>query len=116
MSDSLYKYKAKVIRVVDADTFDIEVDLGFGLKMTQRFRVNNYDAPETWRPKNEAEKAHGLLATSRAEELVGDKEIIICSTKIPGIYGRYGADIWLEDGRNYIDVMFQEGLEKLDEY
>lgn len=112
----LYKYKAKVLRVVDGDTFDMEVDLGFGLKMQQRFRINDYDAPETWRPKSDAEEAHGNMATARAEELVMGKDITIRSTKVPGIYGRWGADVWLEDGRNYIDVMFQEGLEKLDEY
>lgn len=112
----LYKYKAKVLRVVDADTFDMEVDLGFGLKMEQRFRINDYDAPETWRPKSDAEEAHGNMATARAEELVMDKDITIRSTKVPGIYGRWGADVWLEDGRNYIDVMFAEGLEKLDKY
>jgi endonuclease YncB( thermonuclease family) len=84
--------------------------------MKQRFRVNDYDAPETWRPKSEAEKVHGLTATARAEELLLGKDITIRSTKMPGVYGRFGADVWLEDGRFYTDVMFQEGLEKLDEY
>jgi micrococcal nuclease len=114
--EELYKYKAKVLRVVDADTFDAEVDLGFGIKMTQRFRINDYDAPETYRPKSEAEKKHGKEATTRAIELVMDKDIILRSTRLAGIYGRYGADIWLPDGRNYVEVMISEGFEKKENY
>jgi micrococcal nuclease len=112
----LYQYKAKVIRIVDADTLDAEVDLGFGITMTQRFRIENYDAPETWRPKSEAESIHGKKATERAMELLMGKDILIKSTKVAGVYGRFGATIWLEDGRNFIDVMISEGLEKKKDY
>ena len=116
MVDNLYQYKATVIRVVDADTIDAAVDVGFGIVMNQRFRINDWDAPETWRPKNEAEEIHGKAATARAVVLLMGKNIILRSTKVPGIYGRYGADIWLEDGSNYVDVMINEGFSKNDEY
>lgn len=112
----LYQYKAKVIRVVDADTVDAEVDVGFGLTMTQRFRVNDYDAPETYRPRNEAEKVHGKLATAKAIELLMGKDVLLKSTKVAGIYGRFGADIWLENGENFIEVMINEGYEKKKNY
>lgn len=112
----LYQYKAKVIRVVDADTIDALVDIGFGLTMNQRFRINNYDAPETWRPKNEAERKHGKEATLRAIELLMGKDILIKSTKVAGIYGRFGADIWLEDGQNFTEVMINEGYSKKKNY
>ena len=114
--NSLYKYRAKIVRVVDADTMDITVDLGFGVTITQRFRINDYDAPETWRPRNEAEKVHGEQATSRAKELLVDKPIIIESSKVPGVYGRYSATIWLEDGRNFSEVMISEGFQKKEVY
>jgi micrococcal nuclease len=116
MEKDLYKYRAEVTRVVDADTFDAIVDLGFGIKATYRFRINDYDAPETWRPSCEAEKIHGKEATARAIELVINKPVILRSTKLPGIYGRYGADIWLEDGRNYVEVMISEGFTKKEDY
>jgi len=112
----LYQYKAKVIRVVDADTIDAEVDVGFGITMNQRFRINNYDAPETWRPRNEAENIHGNAATNRAITLLMDKDVLLKSTKVAGIYGRFGADVWLEDGRNYIEVMINEGFSKKENY
>ena len=112
----LYQYKAKVIRVVDADTVDAAVDAGFGLTMTQRFRVNDYDAPETWRPRNEAEKQHGREATVRATQLLIGQDVLLKSTKVAGIYGRFGATIWLEDGSNFAEVMINEGYSKKEDY
>jgi len=112
----LYQYKGKVVRVVDADTVDAELDLGFGIKMNQRFRIADYDAPETWRPRNEAKYKHSSLATKRAVELLMDKDLLFRSSKIPGIYGRYGATIWLEDGSDFAKVMISEGFTKREEY
>lgn len=112
----LYQYRGKIIKVVDADTVDASVDVGFGLTMSQRFRLNDYDAPETWRPRNEAEKIHGKKATARAIELLMDKHILIKSTKVAGIYGRFGATIWLEDGRDFAEVMISEGFSKKKDY
>ncbi len=112
----LYQYKAKVIRVVDADTIDAAVDMGFGITMTQRFRVNDYDAPETFRPRNEAEKIHGKRATVRAIELLMGDDILLKSTKVAGIYGRFGADIWLKNGENFIEIMINEGFSKKKNY
>jgi micrococcal nuclease len=112
----LYQYKAKVLRVVDADTIDAAVDVGFGITMSQRFRINDWDAPETWKPRNEAEKAHGKAATARAVELLIDKDVLLKSTKVAGIYGRFGADVWLEDGRSYTEVMINEGYTKQKNY
>lgn len=112
----LYQYKAMITRVVDADTVDAKVDVGFGITMSQRFRINDYDAPETFRPRNEAEKLHGTEATNRAIELLVGKDILLKSTKVAGIYGRFGASIWLEDGRNYAEVMISEGFSKKEKY
>lgn len=112
----LYQYKAKILRVVDADTVDAAVDVGFGLTMTQRFRLNDYDAPETWKPRNENERIHGKQATERAIELLMGKDILLKSTKVAGIYGRFGATIWIEDGRNFAEVMISEGFSKRNKY
>jgi len=111
-----YKYKGKVLRVVDADTVDAELDLGFGITMKQRFRIDGYDAPETWRPINEAEKIHGKEATRRAIQLLVKEELIFNTSKEVGIYGRYGAKIFLKDGRDYGEIMIEEGFAKKNEY
>lgn len=116
LQKELYKYKGTINRVVDGDTMDISVDLGFGITIDQRFRIKDFDAPETWRPRNELEKEHGKQATDRAKELLVDKTIYMESSKVPGIYGRYSASIWLDDGRNFADVMISEGFQKKEKY
>jgi len=114
--ETFYRYKGKVLRVVDADTVDAELELGFGITMTQRFRIDSFDAPETWRPINEAENIHGKEATARAIQLLSEKDLIFITSKTAGIYGRYGAQIFLEDGRDYAKIMIKEGYSKKDEY
>ena len=112
----LYRYKGKVVRVVDGDTVDAVVDVGFGITVSQRFRIVDFDAPESWRPSCEEEKIHGLKAKERAQDLLLGKELIFKTSKTPGIYGRYGATIWLEDGTDFKEIMISEGLEKREEY
>ena len=111
-----YKYKAVVDRVVDGDTVDATIDVGFSIAMKQRFRIDDFDAPESWRPRNEAEKVHGEAAKERARELLEGKEVIFTTSKAIGMYGRYGASITFIDGTLFRDIMISEGLEKKDEY
>ena len=60
-----YLYRARVINVVDGDTFDAEIDLGFYVKTTQRFRLSRIDTPEV-RGK---ERPKGLLVTMIVEKI-----------------------------------------------
>lgn len=114
--DPLYIYKGIVNRVVDADTVDATLDMGFGMFTKQRLRIDDFDAPETWRPRNEAEKIHGKEATARAKELLEGKEVIFNTSKAVGIYGRFGASILLGDGTKYKEIMIKEGYEKKGTY
>jgi micrococcal nuclease len=110
----VYEYNAEVTNIVDADTFDATVDLGFFIKVKHRFRVRDYDAPETWRPTCNAELEHGKRATEFAKTLL-NKPIKIKSYGI-GIYGRFSADIILSDGRDFVSVMKEHKFSKLDNY
>lgn len=115
----MYQYKAKIIRIVDGDTVEATIDLGFDIKITKKIRViaeshDYFDTPETWRPKSEAERAHGELANARAVELLENKEVILDSVK-DGKY-RYVAKIKLENGTDYGDLMINEGFQKKDSY
>lgn len=114
--NTFYKYKGYVKRVVDGDTVDAVLDLGFGMTTTQRLRIDAFDAPESWRPRNEAEKAHGLKAKARASELLMNKELIFHTSKDKGVYGRYGATITLPDGSDFAQIMINEGFEKKETY
>ena len=111
----MFVYKAIITRVVDGDTFDAAVDVGFSITINHRFRLTEVDTPETWRPKTESEAEHGAKCTSFVKALIEDKSVILKSTKL-GIYGRYEASIELLDGRNLATVLIENGFEKLDLY
>lgn len=111
----MYKYKAVVTRVVDGDTYDVDVDLGFCLTASIRVRLNGIDTPETWRPRNEAERAHGVEASDFVEALIDRSEVVVHTYKL-GLYGRYSADVTLMDGRDLAAVIRNAGFEKKDSY
>jgi micrococcal nuclease len=115
----VYIYQAVVDRVVDGDTIDCTVDLGFNTKTSIRFRIFSgnheyFDTPEVWRPKTQKEMEHGRAASQRAQELLQGKKVVLKSIK-KGKY-RYLAEVFLADGRNYADVMIQEGFQKNESY
>lgn len=111
----MYRYNAKVIRVVDGDTFHANVDLGFNITVSHMFRLVGIDTPETWRPKTDAERKHGEQATEYVKDLIEGETISIETFKM-GIYGRYGATVILQDGRKLVDILKEQGYEKLDSY
>lgn len=86
-----YEYKVKeVVRVVDGDTVDVILDLGFGLTMSQRCRIAGIDTPEK-RTRDLEEKKYGLAATKYAEEwFEANKGRLVVRTKIDGSTGKFG--------------------------
>jgi micrococcal nuclease len=68
----MYHYKAKLVRVIDGDTIDVDIDLGFDVWLKrQRIRLAGIDAPES-RTRNKAEKVLGLAAKARLTELCSE--------------------------------------------
>lgn len=65
----MYNYNAKCVKVVDGDTIDAEIDLGFDIKVTKRIRLGGINAPES-RTRNKVEKKLGLAAKERLKELM----------------------------------------------
>jgi len=112
----MYTYEAVIIRVVDGDTVDAVLDLGFSLKYKARFRIKDFDAPETWRPKNDLEKKHGEEAALFATELLLNKQVIISTEPMVGIYGRYSASITLYNGDDFASIMVDNGFQKRSDY
>jgi len=111
----MYNYKAVVIRVVDGDTFDAVVDLGFETTVKKRFRLKDVDTPETWRPKTEAEREHGEKTSAFVSSLLLYKNVILTSVK-SAVYSRYEAYVTLDDGRDLGKLIIENGFEKLDSY
>lgn len=112
----MYNYTAKIVKVVDGDTMDALVDLGFNMTMRIRLRVMELDTPELFRPKSEAEALHAAEARDRAIQLLNEKSVIINTFKDPSAYNRYSAKITMSDGRDFAQVMLQEGFQKKDNY
>ena len=95
----MYQYNTTVERVVDGDTIDGVIDLGFGIFIRERIRLNGIDTPET-RTRNLFEKSWGLAAKERAIQLLekeGNKFILISKFNAKGKYGRVLGEIMLPE-------------------
>ena len=97
---AMYKYKAKVIKVVDGDTIDAMIDLGFDTWVKKRIRLAGIDAYES-RTRNKEEKKKGLAAKARVVEVLdgNDNEINLTSLGV-GKYGRCIGEVQL--AKNYV--------------
>ncbi len=83
-----YQYYAIVERVIDGDTIDVDIDLGFDVHIKERVRLYGIDAPET-RTKDKYEKEKGLEAKAFLQELMNDcRGIILLESKEYGKFGR----------------------------
>lgn len=84
----MYIYKCILDRVIDGDTIDAEIDLGFDIKVKKRIRLYGINAPET-RTRDLEEKSRGKLAKARLIEILNDSNNIfyLQSTSI-GKFGR----------------------------
>ena len=101
----MYNYKISVVKVVDGDTIDAEIDLGFDIKVKKRVRFLGMNAPES-RTRDLEEKARGLAAKDRVKALLeGCKNIQLHSHGI-GKFGRCLGEIFLDtvDGQEKLTV------------
>tara|TARA_Y100001937_G_scaffold82757_1_gene111991 strand:+ start:1215 stop:1601 length:387 start_codon:yes stop_codon:yes gene_type:complete len=90
----MYEYKIKeVLKVVDGDTIDILIDLGFDLTKKERIRLSGIDTPEC-RTKNLEEKELGLEAKNFLERRISECENLWVATEKDGKYGRMLGTIW----------------------
>ena len=93
----MWEYKGKVVRVVDGDTFDIVVDLGFNIYHQIRVRLRGVDTPEVYGADASVE---GRASSELVKRLIEGKDVIITTYKsIATSYNRYEADV------QYIDTM-----------
>ena len=114
---SCYNFRVtKIKKVLDGDTIDVVIDLGFDLAKTERVRIAGVDTPEK-RTRDLDEKALGLDATNWLKEkltetIKGDEELTI-RTELKGGVGKYGRLLgWLYVGDSAVSLnqlMIQEG-------
>lgn len=107
MKNPSYVYRAKITKVVDGDTVDVIIDLGFGVSFNTRLRLSGIDTMET-NDRDAVKKALGLKAKERVKELLVGKEVTLQSFKADK-YGRYLAEIYV-DGLMVNNQLITEGL------
>ncbi len=102
-----FVYNATLDRIVDGDTFDCILDLGFDVKLhKQRVRLAGIDTPES-RTRDLAEKKLGLAAKERLKELCKGNFKIKSLGK--GKYGRILGIPYTEDGEDICQMLIDEG-------
>ena len=112
----MYNYKINLLRVVDGDTIDAEIDLGFDVKIKKRIRFMGINTPES-RTKNLEEKARGLAAKDRVKALLEGCGKIQLTSHGVGKFGRCLGELSIDivDGKegltmtNLNELLIKEG-------
>jgi micrococcal nuclease len=110
----MYEYKCNVNKIVDGDTVDVDIDLGFGVVLTdERVRIMGIDTPES-RTRDRVEKLFGLASKKRLKELLSKQcilktEINKNGEDMKGKFGRVLGDFIADDGRMITDILIEEG-------
>lgn len=103
---SYYQYQAKLIKVVDGDTVDLEVDLGFSVLHKMRFRLLYINAPEMKGP----ERPLGLISKQHLIDLLGSEPLKIITHKDSSdVYGRYLCEIFIHETHSVNAQMVTDG-------
>jgi micrococcal nuclease len=86
----MYEYRVKkVLKIVDGDTIDVDIDLGFDISYTQRVRLAGIDTPES-RTKDAREKVLGLEVKDRLKKAIDAAKDVIIVTEKPDSTEKYG--------------------------
>ncbi len=116
----MYKYKVKIDRIVDGDTIDVVVDLGFKITTHQRIRLEGINTPETYNvKKNSEEYKKGMEAKNFVIGRIegNNYEAIIETEKYTGKFGRYIGTVWLADSSVSLnDELVNKGYAKVAHY
>lgn len=108
----MFEYKALITNVVDGDTFDMDIDLGFNIHIHERVRLLDIDTPE----KFGAEKDLGLIVKQYAVDNFLHKEVIIKSEKADVAANTDSFGRWLVrvnvDGKDICDIYNFLGINK----
>ena len=108
----MYEYSATIRRVVDGDTVDVLVDLGFSVGIKERVRLHGIDTPES-RTRDLREKKFGKIATARVKELMPVGETFVMTSKSydsKGKFGRGMVDFQIPNYGNLTRTLLNERL------
>ena len=110
----MYEYKCKIVKIVDGDTVDVDLDLGFGVWLRdERVRIMGIDTPES-RTSDKVEKIFGLAAKERLSSLLGADATLLSQVKsngenMKGKFGRILGDFKTMNGDTITTKLMEEG-------
>lgn len=109
----MYEYRVKnITKIVDGDTIDVDIDLGFNISYSQRVRLAGIDTPES-RTKDLKEKALGIESKEYLKYKLKDAKLIVIKTEKPDSSEKYGRILgWLYIDGNTVsinDQMIEDG-------
>ena len=109
----MYEYKiTKLVKIIDGDTLDVEIDLGFNITILHRVRLSGIDAPEI-KTKHLEEKVYGLNSKRWLEEKLNTDKPLYIKTEKDDKYGRILGWIYIGDDNIPINThMIKEGYAK----
>ena len=95
-TNTMYEYRVKkVLKVVDGDTIDVDIDLGFDISFTSRVRLAGIDTPES-RTTDKEEKVLGIEVKDRLKHLISTANTVVIRTEKPDSSEKYGRILgWL---------------------
>ncbi len=109
----MYEYKVNIIKVVDGDTVDVDIDLGFGIWIKdERVRMMGIDTPES-RTRDKVEKKFGLASKEKLKSILGKKAILKTQVNkkgedMKGKFGRILGD-FIIDNKMATQILIDEG-------
>ena len=102
-TDQVHEYQATLVRVIDGDTVELDIDLGFHVHVREKIRLADIDAPEV-RTRDPEEKQRGIEARDALEKMLRDKALIVLTAKDRRSFSRWVATIYLDHGEEQISV------------
>ena len=110
----MHEYKVNILKLVDGDTVDVDIDLGFGIWLRkERVRIMGIDTPES-RTSDKVEKVFGLAAKNRLSSLLGAEAILQTQVSkkgedMKGKFGRVLGNFISLNGEKCAAVLVREG-------
>ena len=108
----MYEYRCKIVRVVDGDTVDVDIDLGFGVWMhKERIRLHGIDTPES-RTRDLEEKKYGLLAKEQVKFFLpeGTMQTLVTVKDKAGEFGRILGKFKIFDSKNDCETTINDWM------
>jgi micrococcal nuclease len=105
----MFEYRCKILRILDGDTVDVDLDLGFKVVLSkERVRIAGIDTPES-RTRDLEEKKFGLASKERLKQLLGKTAVV--RTMKPDSKEKFGRILgdFIVDGKSVSEILIEEG-------